>query len=75
MDCQIGEDPVYSGPFVFFFVVFVIVVSQVVVEVVFLLMAPSAWGALESGFSTLGGVANGLIEAVLVSLFEVPLTL
>ena len=41
---------------------FVIAVSQVVMEVVFLLLAPSSGGAPESGLSPLGVVDNGLIE-------------
>ena len=45
-----------------------IAVSQVVVEVTFLLVLPSAGGALDSGFSALGVVKNGLIEAPLSSL-------
>ena len=55
----------YSGPFSSSFIGFVMVaVSQVVVEVAFLLVAPSVEETLESGFSTLGVVANGLIQAV-----------
>ena len=59
----------YSGPFSPSFIGFVMAaVSQVVVEVAFLLVAPSAEDTLESGFWTLGVVANGLIQAVPVFL-------
>ena len=47
-------------------------VSQVVVEVESLLVAPSAGVVLESGFSTVGVVENGLIGAFSVFLFELP---
>ena len=50
----------YPGPSVSSFV-FVIAVSQVVVEAVFFLVTPSVGMALELGFSTLGVVENGLI--------------
>ena len=59
----------YSCPFVSSFVESMIAVSQVVVGMVFLLVAPSAGGVLESEFSTLEVVTNGLIEAFSVFLF------
>ena len=49
-----------------------IAVSQAVAEVAFLLVAPSAGVFLKLGFSTLGVVENGLIEAVSVFPFEFP---
>ena len=63
----------YSGPFSSSFIGFVMAaVPQVVVEVAFLLVAPSAKETLESGFWTLGVVANGLIQAVPFFFFESP---
>ena len=48
-------------------------VSQVAVELAFLLVVRSAGVmALESGFSTLGIVAGGLIVAVSALSFELP---
>ena len=65
---------VYPGPYVSSFGS-VMAVPQVVVEVKFLLVAPSAEGLLELGFSTLEVVDNVLIEAFSVFPFELPLAL
>ena len=62
----------YSGPFASSFVGFGIAVSKLVLEVAFILVAPSAGGALESGFPTVGVVANGLIVAVSAPPSELP---
>ena len=64
----------YPGPSVSSFGS-VIAVSQVVVEVAFFLVAPSAGVILELDFSTHGVVENGLIQEFSKFPFELPPTL
>ena len=56
---NIGSDD--TVPFVSSFVGFVIAVSQVVIKVAFCRVASLVGGGFESGFSTLGVVANCLV--------------